>query len=144
MRAGCRLSLFEEDGMLLVRLVISVLCAVGFYASVFMLRKSMLAWTGRLTESSIVQTRRAKLFAGLPNALFGTLYYPALAAVSWLAPGSVLLWLAFAATLAAAATSAYLGYSLIFITKRSCPYCWTAHAVNWALLVSVPWLLVLR
>jgi uncharacterized membrane protein len=130
--------------MLLLRSVICVLCAVGFYASVFMLRKSVLAERGRLTESSVVSTPRAKLFAGLPNALFGAFYYVALALVATIWSAPVLLWLALGAAACAAATSAYLAYSLLFVTKRSCPYCWSAHAVNWALLASVPWLLALR
>lgn len=130
--------------MLLVRTVISVLCAVGFYASVFMLTKSMRAVRGTLTEPSIVQTERASLYFGMPNSLIGLVYYAALAAVSWLAHGTVLLALALAATLVAAGTSAYLAYSLLFITKRSCPYCWTAHSINWMLLATVPWLLTLR
>ncbi len=129
--------------MLLVRSVISVLCAVGFYASVFMLRKTLQAARGELQEPSVVQTSRAKLFAGVPNALIGTFYYPALAIVSWTFTSRTILWCAIAASAFAAATSAYLAYSLLFITKRSCPYCWTAHAVNWALLASTPWLLVL-
>jgi uncharacterized membrane protein len=135
--------LFEEDGMLLVRWVISVLCAVGFYASVFMLRKSVRASRGELDEPSVVQTSRAKLFAGVPNALIGTLYYVAIAAVTWIVAPRALLWCAIAASAVAAGTSAYLGYSLLFVTKRSCPYCWTAHVVNWALLASIPWLTVL-
>jgi uncharacterized membrane protein len=135
--------LFEEDGMLLVRWVISVLCAVGFYASVFMLSKSLRAQRGELDAPSVVQTPRAKLFAGVPNALIGTLYYPAIALVSWIFPLRPLLWCAIAAAAFAAATSVYLAYSLLFVTRRSCPYCWTAHVVNWALLASVPWLIVL-
>lgn len=130
--------------MLLVRTVITVLCAIGFYASVFMLRKSVRAAQGTLPEPSVVQTQRATLFFGTPNSLFGVLYYAALAAVSWSTRASVPLGAALAAAAVAAATSMYLGYSLLFVTKRSCPYCWTAHAVNWALLVTVPWLLVLR
>jgi uncharacterized membrane protein len=129
--------------MLLVRWVISVLCAVGFYASVFMLRKTLRAARGELREPSVVQSPRAKIFAGVPNAFIGTLYYAAIAAVSWTFPPRVILWCAIAASALAAATSAYLAYSLLFVTKRSCPYCWTAHAVNWALLASTPWLLVL-
>jgi uncharacterized membrane protein len=129
--------------MLLVRWVICVLCAVGFYASVFMLRKSVRAARGELTEPSVVQSPRARLFGGTPNALVGVLYYPALAAASWTTRSPFILWCAVAATLAAAATSGYLAYSLLFVTKRSCAYCWTAHGVNWALLATVPWLLVL-
>lgn len=118
--------------MLGVRLVITLLCAVGFYASVFMLRKSVRDARGELDEPSVVQTPRAKLFAGVPNALFGALYYPALALVAWFGAGALLL-AAVAAALAAALTSVYLGYSLLFVTRRSCPYCWTAHTVNWLL-----------
>lgn len=127
--------------MLLVRTVISVLCAVGFYASVFMLDKSARAARGELSEPSVVQTERASVYFGVPNSLIGLVYYAALAAVSWLAHGTTLLALATAASAAAAGTSVYLAYSLLFVTKRSCPYCWTAHAVNWALLALVPWLL---
>lgn len=130
--------------MLLVRTVISVLCAVGFYASVFMLRKSARAARGMLTEPSVVQTERATLFFGVPNSAIGLVYYAGLAAVSWLARETFLLELAVAAAAFAAATSVYLAYSLLYVTKRSCPYCFTAHAVNWALLASVPWLLALR
>lgn len=129
--------------MLLVRWVICVLCAVGFYASVFMLRKSVLAARGQLKEPSVVQTPRAKLFVGIPNALIGTIYYPAIAAVSVGTRLPALLWCAAGAAAIAAVTSAVLAYSLLFITKRSCSYCWTAHLANWALLASVPWLLVL-
>jgi uncharacterized membrane protein len=137
------MSLFEEDGMLLVRWVITVICAVGFYASVFMLRKSIRAEQGKLEESSVVQTPRAKLFGGVPNALIGTVYYPALTFVAWSTSERAVLWCAIAAVCFAAATSLYLAYSLLFVTKRSCVYCWTAHIANWALLATVPWLLVL-
>ncbi|HLI97891.1 MAG TPA: vitamin K epoxide reductase family protein [Candidatus Baltobacteraceae bacterium] len=130
--------------MLLVRTVISVLCAVGFYASVFMLSKSVRAARGMLAEPSVVQTERASLFFGTPNSLIGLVYYTALAAVSWWAHHTFLLALALAAAAFAAATSLYLAYSLLFVTRRSCPYCWAAHAVNWALLAAVPWLLVLH
>jgi uncharacterized membrane protein len=130
--------------MLLVRTVISVLCAVGFYASVFMLSKSIRAARGELREPSIVQTERAALYFGIPNSFIGLVYYAGLAAVSWLAHSTMLIALALAAAAAAAITSAYLAYSLLFATKRSCPYCWTAHAVNWALLALLAWLLIRR
>jgi uncharacterized membrane protein len=130
--------------MLLVRTVITVLCAIGFYASVFMLSKSVRAAKGELREPSVVQTPRATLFLGVPNAFFGLLYYAGLAAVSWSTRATVPLALALAASVLAAATSAYLAYSLLFVTKRSCPYCWSAHIVNWALLAAVLCLLALR
>lgn len=129
--------------MLLVRAIITVLCAIGFYASVFMLRKSMRAAQGRLTEPSVVQTERAALF-GTPNSVIGLLYYAALAVVTWTSRSPIVLGLAIAASAAAACVSAYLAYSLLFVTRRSCLYCWTAHGVNWALLCAVPWLLALH
>lgn len=129
--------------MLLVRSVISVICAVGFYASVFMLRKGIRAGRGELSEPSVVQTPRAKLFGGVPNALIGIIYYPALAAVSWSTLPGALRYAALAAAALAAGTSLYLAYSLLFVTKRSCSYCWTAHLSNWALLAAFSYLLVL-
>lgn len=116
-----------------VRLVISLLCAVGFYASVFMLRKTIRDARGELHEPSVVQTPRAKLLGGIPNAAFGCVYYPAAAVVAWL-PWRSAWETALAVSAAAAAMSLYLAYSLLFVTKRTCPYCWTAHAANWLIL----------
>jgi uncharacterized membrane protein len=109
-----------------------------------MLSKSLRAARGELTEPSVVQTQRATLFFGVPNSAIGVLYYAAVTAVSWLSTGTALLAATLAAVAFAAVTSAYLAYSLLFVTKRSCPYCWTAHAVNWTLLILTPWLLALR
>ena len=120
--------------MLWVRAVISLLCAVGFYASVFMLRKFVLGARGELREASVVQTPRAKLFAGVPNMVFGCIYYPAMALVAW-SGNPIVLDAALAASLLAAATSAYLAYSLLFVTRRSCPYCWSAHVANWLIFL---------
>jgi uncharacterized membrane protein len=33
----------------------------------------------------------------------------------------------------AAVSSAYLAYSLAFVTRMPCTYCWSAHAINLAL-----------
>src|SRR5437868_4144851 len=126
--------------MMLLRAIVSLLCAVGFYASVFMLRKSIRAQHGEVKGPSVVKSPRARLFAGLPNALFGAIYYAAVAAVTWLAHARIFFVLAEFAALFAAATSLYLAYSLLFVTKKECPYCWTAHAVNWSLALVLPWL----
>ncbi|MGC1382024.1 MAG: vitamin K epoxide reductase family protein [Candidatus Baltobacteraceae bacterium] len=123
-----------------VRAVITLLCGVGLYTSLFMLSKTRRADRGELDEPSVVQTPRARLYAGLSNALVGTLYYVALGLSVWWARGTWLLLALTAAALFAAATSAALAYSLLFVTRRPCPYCWTAHAVNWALLLLVGWL----
>lgn len=117
--------------------VITVLCGVGLYASLFMLRKTWRAEGGRLTEPSVVQSPRARLYGGISNALVGTFYYPALAVASWLPLPRPLSFLVLAAAIVAAGTSVYLAYSLLFVTRRSCPYCWTSHAMNWMLVALV-------
>ncbi len=123
--------------MIVVKAVITVLCGVGLCASLFMLRKARRAVRGELDEPSVVQTPRARLFWGLPNALFGTLYYSALAIVVWPVLPPAAAEAVCAAVLAAALTSAYLAYSLLYVTRRSCVYCWTSHAVNWTLVALV-------
>jgi len=105
-----------------------------------MLEKSRRDERGELAEPSVVQSPRARLFGGLPNALLGAAYYLVLAPAIWFVrfpAGVVAICLAVAF---AAATSALLAYSLLFVTRRPCPYCWTAHAVNWSLAVLVGWL----
>jgi len=103
-----------------------------------MLAKSLRAARGLLSEPSVVQTSRARLF-GPPNAAIGLAYYALLAAAVWLGHGT---WIAIAAcigSLFAAATSVYLAYSLLYVTKRACPYCWAGHVVNWLLAASCIW-----
>jgi len=124
---------------MVMRTVITLLCGVGLYVSLFMLNKSRRAARGEVKGPSVVKTPRAHLF-GVPNSLLGTIYYPALAAAVWLARGNIAQSLLLVAMLGAAATSAYLAYSLLYITRRECPYCWTSHAVNWSVLVLGWWL----
>jgi len=87
---------------------------------------------GLLAEPSVVQTPAARTIAGLPNSAFGLAYYP-LVSLGALAG----LWInaARVATLAgatlAALFSVYLAYSLLFVTRRACPFCWTGHLANW-------------
>jgi uncharacterized membrane protein len=100
-----------------------------------MLAKARRAARGLLDEASVVQTPRARLFAGIPNALLGAAYYPALALAIWTVTGPPVAFAVLAAVTAAALTSVVLAYSLLFVTKMPCPYCWTSHAVNWLLLV---------
>ncbi len=100
-----------------------------------MFRKAQLAEAGGLEEPSVVQQPAARLFAGLPNALFGIFYYLALGVFIWLAPQLCAVFVAAAAL--AALTSLYLAYSLLFRTRMPCQYCWTSHAVNWMLVLLV-------
>jgi uncharacterized membrane protein len=126
---------------MIVRAVITVLCGVGLYTSLFMLRKSRRAARGEVRGPSVVKTPRAHLFR-VPNALLGVLYYPILAVAVWVVARPLAATLLLVLVLGAAATSAYLGYSLLFVTRRSCPYCWTSHAINWSLLALGSWLFV--
>jgi uncharacterized membrane protein len=124
---------------MVVRTVITLLCGVGLYTSLFMLAKSRQAARGELAGPSVVKTPRAQLF-GVPNSLLGSLYYPVLAVAVWMAHGPLESGVLLAAVLLAALTSALLGYSLLFITRRACPFCWASHAVNWSLLLLCTWL----
>jgi uncharacterized membrane protein len=125
---------------MLVRAIITVLCGVGLYASLFMLAKTRRHERGQLSEPSVVQTPRARLYGGVPNALLGAIYYPVLAVAIWLIRRPPLTLVVLAAALVAALTSLVLAYSLLFVTRRPCPYCWASHVVNWALLVLCSWL----
>lgn len=128
-----------------VRLAITILCGVGLYAALFMLKKSRRAARGELTEPSVVQTPRARVL-GAPNALFGACYYVALAAGVWLGVGlrvPPVIEICLAASALATLVSLYLAFSLLYVTRMPCPYCWTAHVVNWLLLPVVAYALVL-
>ena len=129
----------EAIQAMVVKGVITLLCGVGLYVSLFMLNKSRRAARGEIEGPSVVKTPRAHLF-GVPNSLVGTLYYPAVGIAVWFARGAAGELVLLAAMAAAAATSLYLAYSLLFVTRRECPYCWTSHAVNWALLLLGCWL----
>ncbi len=121
--------------MRLVEVAITVLCGVGLYASLFMLGKARQASKGTLREPSVVQTPRARLFGGISNALLGACYYPLLVVATWTPLPNAMELGVFAAVLFAAGTSAVLAYSLLFVTRRPCPYCWSSHAVNWLLVL---------
>jgi uncharacterized membrane protein len=117
----------------LIEAAILALCAVGFYASAFMYRKSQRASRGELTEPSVVQTPRARAVAGIPNAAFGLAYYAALALAIPLLGSPAARTAALVVAFGAAAFSLYLAYSLAFVTRMRCAYCWTSHVVNWVL-----------
>jgi uncharacterized membrane protein len=126
---------------MIVRVVITVLCGVGLYTSLFMLRKSIRAARGEIRGPSVVKSPRAHLF-GVPNSLLGSLYYPAVAVTVWVVRSPLAAVVLLLVVLSAAATSVVLAYSLLFITRRECPFCWTSHAINWTLLALYGWLFV--
>ncbi len=120
-----------------LRVIITVLCGVGLYASLFMLRKSNRAARGLVREPSVVQTPRARLLGGAPNAAFGVAYYPLLAIAVWLAAAPWQIEALLAVSVVAGAVSAVLAYSLLRITKMPCAFCWTSHGINWTLIVAL-------
>jgi uncharacterized membrane protein len=127
------------QAMEIIKAVITLLCGVGLYASLFMLAKTRRAARGEIEGPSVVKTPRAYLF-GVPNSLLGALYYPLLGAAIWFAQAPAIEVLLLIASLVAAAASLFLAYSLLFLTRRECPYCWTSHAVNWSLAILCGWL----
>jgi uncharacterized membrane protein len=114
-----------------------LLCAIGLYASAFMWRKAHRAALGLLSEPSVVHTARARAIGKIPNAAFGLFYYAAIAVATLLPAAPAVGWLVFGLSLVAALFSVYLAYSLLFVTRMPCPYCWTSHAINWVLPVLV-------
>ncbi|MBV8116850.1 MAG: hypothetical protein JOZ01_02665, partial [Candidatus Eremiobacteraeota bacterium] len=88
-----------------MRLLITVLCGVGLYASLFMLAKTRRAGRGALKEPSVVQTPRARLVGGIPNAAYGAVYYLLLGIAVWFVSSPWQAGILLAATLAAAAMS---------------------------------------
>ena len=118
---------------MIFRDTIVLLCGVGLYASAFMYRKSRRAARGELAEPSVVQTPNARALGGVSNALVGLAYYAALACASHFFEARPVWLAAFAASVAAAAFSCFLAYSLAFVTRMPCAYCWTSHIINWTL-----------
>jgi uncharacterized membrane protein len=123
------------DEAMTLKVIMTVLCGVGLYASLFMLAKANRAKRGLLEEPSVVQTPRARLLGGAPNAGFGVAYYPLLAIALWMAAQQWELLVLLGIAILAGIVSAFLAYSLLFVTKMPCAFCWTSHGINWALIV---------
>jgi uncharacterized membrane protein len=88
---------------------------------------------------TVVQTKYARVF-GVPNSLLGIGYY--LLLIVWALAGAGLGGMIPAFTnalIAASAVTVALGGYLIYALRRKlgidCPLCYTAHAINAALLV---------
>src|SRR5437763_10611776 len=101
---------------MILALFTTAVCAVGLYASVFMLLKWQRGRRGELTERSVVQSPSAAVIAGVPNAGLGAVYYAAVAIGVWLTLPAVCTAL-LAAAVCAGALSAFLGYRLLFVVK---------------------------
>jgi len=120
----------------ILRIAIAGLCAIGIYISLFMARKFDAARRGELAEPSVVTSPRARV-GGVPNARIGLMYYTLLLVASPFTTPShpLVLGASLVASVLAALASLFLAYSLLLITRQPCSYCWTGHAINWALLV---------
>jgi uncharacterized membrane protein len=112
---------------------IVLLCGVGLYASAFMYRKARLAQRRQLQEPSVVDSPRARVAGGIPNAAIGIVYYVIVAATVPFFESQAVWDAVFLAALAAAGFSLYLAYSLVAVTRMPCVYCWTSHFINWLL-----------
>ena len=85
---------------------------------------------------TVVQTPYARVF-GLPNSLFGIIYYAVLilwTAVSALAP-AWFIWLLIAASAVTVVLGFYLVYALNVKLRTHCPLCYMGHAINAMLFV---------
>lgn len=98
-----------------------------------MLRKQIRGDHGELREASVVLTPRAKA-TGVPNSLLGLIFYVAILLLTPFLSSATVWVFALAASVLAAALSVYLAYSLLFVTRMPCAYCWAGHVINWLLL----------
>lgn len=116
-------------------LTVWLLCGIGVYASAYMAGKVRRDERGEVTEPSVVQQPAARLFFGIPNAYFGLAFYPLVAVTFSFAHECGWVRIALTAfTAIGAIVSCVLGYDLLAVTKRPCPYCWTVHFINAVLL----------
>jgi len=128
----------------LVGLVISLYFTFAYYGRVKKARWVPEILCAREGSSclTVVQTPYARVF-GVPNSLLGIAFYFAVA--GWTLAGGIaaarwLIWV----LMAASAVAVVLGFHLIYVLRRllhtDCPLCYTAHAINAALLVLLIWL----
>ncbi|OGG56948.1 MAG: hypothetical protein A3F84_15555 [Candidatus Handelsmanbacteria bacterium RIFCSPLOWO2_12_FULL_64_10] len=84
---------------------------------------------------AVMQTPDARVL-GLPNFIFGALYYLGLIVLSWTAdPASGWMAAARVASYLAVLLGVYLVYALRYRLHVSCPLCLLGHGVNLALAV---------
>ena len=101
-----------------------------------MFRKQLRFESGAEVGDSVVIRPSARLL-GVSNASLGVGYYVGvLIAYPWLHDRTLFLGVLVAASLAAA-MSLLLAYSLLFVTRRACVFCWLGHTVNWLILLTL-------
>jgi len=96
---------------------------------------------------TVVQTPYARVF-GVPNSLLGIFYYLLVIGYALWGQGLFVRWggvaVPFSSLLVVISTATVaLGFYLIYALRRKlgvdCPMCYTAHAINAALLVLLIW-----
>jgi uncharacterized membrane protein len=113
--------------------IIIALCIVGLFVSLRMESKARMDARGLVREPSVVQTPRARVLGRTSNSMLGLLYYALLGVAALFMHDAVVATAMLSAALLAAIMSAYLAYSLLFVTRMPCINCWLGHAVNWLL-----------
>ena len=102
----------------------------GLYVAQYMYRKSRRAERGELEEPSVVERPAARSLFGIPTAAFGIAYYGLQITALPVGGSRAVRRGILAASARALAQSVYLMYSLLFVTRMPCVYCWTGHALN--------------
>src|SRR5664279_4426856 len=103
----------------------TALCAgAGLYVAQYMYRKSRRAEKGELDEPSVVERPAARSLFGIPTAAFGLIYYGLQLAALPVRETKAVRRGVLAASSLALAQSLYWMYSLLFVTRMPCAYCW--------------------
>jgi uncharacterized membrane protein len=120
-----------------------VLATAGLIVSIAALRRRVVVCIsdaeGSTQCESVSRAPHAALFAGIPNTVVGMAWYFVL--LLWSVVGMLLplpSWSETLITLGAAASfgiSVYLMIILLFVLRQACPLCYTAHAINAAILL---------
>ncbi len=95
------------------------------------------------TCSAVARTPYARLFGGVPNAVFGMAWAMALLglAVAWIANGRLFVPLPYLYVAAASvATGAVLIHALVRVLRQRCPLCMTAHVLHFLVAAFLLWL----
>jgi uncharacterized membrane protein len=122
-------------------LVVALYMTFGYYRlePFFSLLGGILPGSCRLDESDCVTVldHPAAHLLGLPNALYGSIYY-ALIILSIATKSSILLWGCRWASVLTLIMSAFLVYVLMVRMKKPCLLCFAGHIIN-AFLAVLLW-----
>lgn len=128
-------------GLSVVGLVIATSFTAAFYRPESPLARLVPpAWCGLDPSQpgcgTVVQTPGARVF-GVPNSLLGIGYYASTTIVALAGfPVGLRTWL-LAVAWGTVALGVYLGYRLLRVERMRCPLCWTAHALNTILAITM-------